>query len=103
MFDLADDYQQFGGARRVVTSYVDQAIADGVLTAASGAPPQAPPATVNAIPATTALVSSARTAPASPAAIRTPSAPAARRAPRASATDLIEGFIPGDEPVHHRR
>lgn len=43
MFDLADDYQQFGGTRRVVTSYVDQAVADGVLTAAPGAPPPAPP------------------------------------------------------------
>lgn len=31
MFDLADDYQQFGGARKVVTSYVDQAITDLVL------------------------------------------------------------------------
>ena len=33
MFDLADDYEQFGGARKVVTSYVDQAVADGVLVA----------------------------------------------------------------------
>lgn len=44
MFDLADDYQQFGGARRVVTSYIDQAVTDGVLAAAAGTPPlQAPP------------------------------------------------------------
>lgn len=43
MFDLAEDYQQFGGARKVVTSYVDQAVADGVLEAVAGAPPEAPP------------------------------------------------------------
>jgi hypothetical protein len=43
MFDLADDYLQFGGARKVVTSYVDQAVTDGVLTEAAGAPPPAPP------------------------------------------------------------
>lgn len=42
MFDLADDYQQFGGARKVVSSYVDQAVEDGVLAATFGAPPQAP-------------------------------------------------------------
>lgn len=43
MFDLADDYRQFGGARKVVTSYVEQAISDGFLSAAPAAPPVAPP------------------------------------------------------------
>jgi len=38
MFDLADDYVQFGGARKVVTSYVDKAIADHVLEAESPEP-----------------------------------------------------------------
>ena len=54
MFDLADDYQQFGGARKVVTSYIDQAVADGVLAAAAGAPPQATPEPPPATPATPA-------------------------------------------------
>ena len=51
MFDLADDYQQFGGARKVVTSYVDQAVADGVLAAVASPPPAAPPETPPASPA----------------------------------------------------
>ncbi len=42
MFDLADDDLQFGGARKVVTSYIDQAVADGVLAEGVGAPPPAP-------------------------------------------------------------
>jgi len=46
MFDLADDYEQFGGARKVVTSYVDQAIKDRVLAPIVAAPPivSTPPA-----------------------------------------------------------
>jgi hypothetical protein len=54
MFDLADDYQQFGGARKVVTSYIDQAVADGVLVASAGAAPEPPPETPPASPATPA-------------------------------------------------
>jgi hypothetical protein len=43
MFDLADDYQQFGGARKVVTSYVDRAIADHVLVLEPESPEPPPP------------------------------------------------------------